>query len=40
MSYPEPASTTSANVKGLMPPKKLRPKTPPTTHPMQKGTKS
>ncbi len=31
MSYPQPASTTSGNVKGLTPAKKVKP------HPMQKG---
>ncbi len=35
--YSGPASTVSANVKGLMPPKKLTPKAAPKPHVMQKG---
>jgi len=35
--YSMPTSTVSANVKGLMPPKKVAPKAPPKPHTMQKG---
>jgi hypothetical protein len=37
MSYPQPSSTTSANVKGLMTPKKVKPKAAPKPHVMQKA---
>lgn len=34
MSYPEPASTTSGDVKGLTPPQKIKPKAKPVPHVM------